>query len=103
MIPPSTEDHPLSNAQLSEIAALFKMLSEPTRLRILQAVCKGSRSVNEIVELVESTQANVSKHLALLTSGGILQRERDGQKVFYSIKAPLALRMCELVRANWLN
>ncbi|NBV85660.1 MAG: ArsR family transcriptional regulator [Verrucomicrobia bacterium] len=99
----SPEDSPLSPAQLGEVAALFKLLSETTRLRILQAVCKGPRSVNEIVELAESTQANVSKHLALLTSGGILQRERDGQKVFYSVKAPLALRMCELVRANWLK
>jgi hypothetical protein len=93
----------LSTAQLEEIAALFKMLAEPMRLRILQAVCKGPRSVNEIVHLTDSTQANVSKHLALLYTGGILQRERDGQKVFYSVKAPLALKMCELVRANWLD
>ncbi len=93
----------LSTAQLEEIAALFKMLAEPMRLKILQAVCKEPRSVNEIVGLTDSTQANVSKHLALLSTGGILQRERDGQKVFYSVKAPLALKMCELVRANWLD
>jgi DNA-binding transcriptional ArsR family regulator len=91
----------LSLRQLEEIAGLFKMLGEPMRLRILQAVCKEPRSVNEIVELADSTQANVSKHLALLTSGGILQRERAGQRVFYSVKAPLALKMCELVHANW--
>lgn len=95
------EDSPtFSPKQLEEIAGLFKMLGEPMRLRILQAVCKKPRSVNEIVELADSTQANVSKHLALLTSGGILQRERNGQRVFYSVKAPLALKMCELVHSN---
>jgi len=65
--------------QFEEIAGLFKMLGEPMRLRILQAVCKVPRSVNEIVDVTGSTQANVSKHLALLTAAGILQREKDGQ------------------------
>lgn len=93
----------LSPQHLEEIAALFKMLGEPMRLRILQAVCKEPRSVNEIVEATESTQANVSKHLALLTTAGILRRERDGQRVFYSVKEPLVVRLCETVRANWIE
>jgi len=92
-----------SPEQLEEIASLFKMLGEPMRLRILQTVCKEPRSVNEIVHATESTQANVSKHLALLTTAGILLREKDGQRVFYSVKEPLVIRMCELVRANWLE
>lgn len=93
----------LSPSQLEEVAALFKMLGEPMRLRILQAVCKEPLSVNEIVEVAKSTQANVSKHLALLTAAGILRRERDGQRVFYSVKEPLVMRLCENVRANWLD
>ncbi|MGB8168350.1 MAG: metalloregulator ArsR/SmtB family transcription factor [Chthoniobacteraceae bacterium] len=94
---------PLSTAQLDDIAALFKMLGEPMRLRILQAVCKAPRSVSEIVDAAESTQANVSKHLALLTAAGILRRERDGQRVFYSVKEPLVMRLCETVRESWLE
>ena len=86
--------------QFEVIAGLFKMLGEPMRLRILQAVCKAPRSVNEIVEATGSTQANVSKHLALLTTAGILQRERDGQRVFYSVKEQLVVRLCEIVRAQ---
>jgi hypothetical protein len=46
------------------------------RLRILQVVCKGPRSVNGIVAATGSTQANVSKHLALLAGGGILTRKK---------------------------
>lgn len=94
---------PLSPRQLDDVAALFKMLGEPMRLRILQTICKEPRSVNEIVEATGSTQANVSKHLALLTSAGILRRERDGQRVFYSILEPLVMRLCETVRTNWLD
>ncbi|MEI6713000.1 MAG: metalloregulator ArsR/SmtB family transcription factor [Verrucomicrobiota bacterium] len=99
----SAETPPLSASQLDDIASLFKMLGEPMRLKILQAVCNHPRSVTEIVELANSTQANVSKHLSLLTNSGILKRERDGQRIFYSIKAPLVLKVCDLVRANWLN
>lgn len=70
------------------------------RLRILQAVCKEPRSVNDIVEATGATQANVSKHLALLAAAGILEREKDGQRVFYGVKDKLAVKLCELVRAQ---
>jgi DNA-binding transcriptional ArsR family regulator len=93
----------LSSDQLEEVAALFKVLGEPMRLKILQAVCKQPRSVNEIVDVTDATQANVSKHLSLLTAAGILRREKDGQRVFYSVREPLVLRLCELVRSEWLE
>jgi ArsR family transcriptional regulator len=90
----------LSAGELEQIAARFKMLGEPMRLKILQAVCKQPRTVNDIVTATGSTQANVSKHLALLAAAGILERERDGQCVFYGVKDRLAMKMCELVRAQ---
>jgi DNA-binding transcriptional ArsR family regulator len=93
---------PLGAAQIEKIAGLFKMLGEPMRLRILQAVCHGPRPVGEIVEQCGSTQANVSKHLALLAAAGILQREKQAQRVFYRVQEPLVLKLCELVRAQWL-
>ncbi len=93
----------LSPAQLEEVSALFKVLGEPMRLRILQAVCKQPRSVNEIVKATGSTQANVSKHLSLLATAGILRREKEGQRVFYSVREPLVVRLCELVREKWLD
>ena len=91
---------PLSPECLDRIAARFKALGEPMRLRILQAVCKQPRSVTDIVAATGSTQANVSKHLSLLTAVGILQREKDGQRVFYGVKDKLAVKLCELVRAQ---
>jgi ArsR family transcriptional regulator len=86
--------------EFEQIATRFKLLGEPMRLRILQAVCWQPRTVNHIVAATGSTQANVSKHLALLAAAGILERKRDGQRVFYGMKDHLAMKLCELVRAQ---
>jgi DNA-binding transcriptional ArsR family regulator len=91
---------PLSAGELTQIADRFKMLGEPMRLKILQTVCQQPCAVNEIVAAIGSTQANVSKHLALLAAAGILEREKDGQHVFYGVKDQLAVKMCELVRTQ---
>jgi DNA-binding transcriptional ArsR family regulator len=85
---------------LDRMAARFRMLGEPMRLKILQVVCKSPRTVNDIVTVTGSTQANVSKHLALLATAGILQREKDGQRVYYGMKDKLVVQLCELVRAQ---
>jgi DNA-binding transcriptional ArsR family regulator len=90
----------LTAEELDRIAGRFKVLGEPMRLRILQAVCKGPRSVTEVVAAVGSTQANVSKHLALLAAGGVLARRKNGQCVYYAVKDKLAVKLCELVRAQ---
>ena len=87
----------LNDAELDEIALHFRLLGEPMRLRILQAVCRKPRTVNEIVAAVGATQANVSKHLALLAGAKILTRRKSGQRVFYGLKDELTLRLCQLV------
>ena len=90
----------LTDAELERIALHFKLLGEPMRLKILQAVCKKPLAVGEIVEATRATQANVSKHLALLASAGIVTRQKDGQCVFYGMADPLTVKMCELVHAQ---
>jgi len=93
-------NHLLSEDQLEQVALRFRLLGEPMRLRILQAVCRKPRTVNEIVEAVAATQANVSKHLALLAAAGILARQKDGQRVFYGMKDQLAMKLCALVHKH---
>ena len=90
----------LTPEELERIAARFKLMGEPMRLKIMQAVCKQPKTVNDIVTATGSTQANVSKHLALLAAAGILEREKDGQCVYYGLKDKLAVKMCELVRTQ---
>jgi DNA-binding transcriptional ArsR family regulator len=87
----------LTGDELEGIALHFRLLGEPMRLRILQSVCAGPRTVNDIVAAVRATQANVSKHLSLLAAAGILTRKKDGQCVYYGLKDKLTLKICELV------
>jgi len=93
----------LGDAELADVARHFKLLGEPMRLKILQAVCDAPRTVNGIVAAVGATQANVSKHLALLAAAGIVTRRKDGQFVYYGIRDPLTLKLCELVRSQVLK
>ena len=90
----------LTGDELARIAGRFKMLGEPMRLKILQAVCSGPRRVSDIVTATGATQANVSRHLSLLAAAGLLTREKDGQCVYYGMKDKLVVRLCELVRAQ---
>ena len=90
----------LTDGELAGVARHFKLLGEPMRLKILQAICREPRTVGDIVSATGATQANVSKHLALLAAAGILEREKAGQCVYYGVKDQLAIKMCELVRAQ---
>ncbi|OZA33006.1 MAG: transcriptional regulator, partial [Polynucleobacter sp. 17-46-58] len=69
----------------STMAGYFGVLSEPTRLRIMYAVCTGEKTVSEVIELCGSSQANVSRHLVALFKAGILNRRKQGVAVYYSI------------------
>jgi DNA-binding transcriptional ArsR family regulator len=90
----------LSDPELENVAAHFRLMGEPMRLKILQAVCRQRRTVTEIVEATGATQANISRHLALLSAGGILSREKAGQFVYYGLKDPLTLELCKLVHSH---
>ena len=65
------------------VARYFDLLSEPTRLRILHAICQSEQSVSAIVAATGATQSNVSRHLALLFQAGVVSRRRVGNAVYY--------------------
>lgn len=96
-IPPDSSP---TSEQLEQIALLFRMLGEPMRLRILQAVCHAPRFVGEIVAVTGATQPNASKHLALLVASGVLMRQRCGRRVRYGLKNTLVTRLCQAVCAS---
>src|SRR5215471_12520222 len=94
----SRTDHaPLGEAQLAAVADLFGVLSEPSRLRILQILQSGPASVGELVEQSGFKQANVSKQLGILLTAGIIARRQEGNRAIYSIALPLVFELCDLV------
>lgn len=88
---------PLSDDALELVARRFAVLSEPMRLRLLQALFAGERSVGALVEATGGTQANISRHLQTLTHAHILSRRKEGLQVFYAIADPSIFKLCELV------
>lgn len=90
----------LSDAACEDVAARFKALSEPMRLRILRRLFVGEASVGEILDAVGGTQANVSKHLAVLHGSSLVARRKDGTRTLYSIADPTLLKICSIVCAG---
>lgn len=86
----------VSVAVLEAVADYFKILSETSRLHILQALKFGSMNVMELCEETGLGQANLSKHLKVMTQAGILTRQAKGTSAYYEIADPLVFEFCEL-------
>lgn len=93
----------LDDIELEKVAGQFRLLGEPMRLKILQALCARPLAVGEIVAATGATQSNISKHLSLMSSAGIITREKDGQFVYYRMSNPLTMKLCELVHKELLK
>lgn len=82
---------------LDLIARRFRTLGEPYRLRILQELQTGERSVGELVTVLDGNQPNVSKHLAILHDAGLVSRRREATSIFYGIADPMVFKLCNLL------
>ena len=74
----------LTEENLNPIAKRFRALGEVSRLKLIIAVGKGEKNVTELIDATGLSQANVSKHLWILTDAGLLVRRKRGIFVFYS-------------------
>lgn len=80
-----------------KVAEYFALLADPTRLRILSCLCCAERSVNEVVEVIGLTQANISRHLNILYRAGVVDRRREGSSVLYRVVDPNFVDICRTV------
>jgi len=78
---------------LDSLARLFKLLSDANRLRIIFAIGKEQKSVTEIMSETSLPQTLVSFHLRPLRESGLLQTERKGPFVYYSLSEPTLIDM----------
>lgn len=89
---------PDASVDVAVAAQLFHGLSDPTRLSILLALLGGERRVGELVEVIGSSQSNVSNHLACLRGCGlVVDRPGPRRQVFYSIAHP---ELLDVLRAT---
>lgn len=95
--PTKAEDQQIA-ARVFEVAAeLFSVLSTPIRLQILGVLCDGELSVSQILERVETTQPNLSQHLAILYRHGVIGKRKDGTQVIYHVQSEKAVALCRSV------
>jgi DNA-binding transcriptional ArsR family regulator len=95
---PVAVPHPIPEPLAELIADRFKVLADPTRLRLLDELRDGSRTVKDLTQALGSTtQQNVSKHLGVLHQHGMVSRRREGTSARYSISDPDVFALCELV------
>ncbi len=84
---------------LKVLAKFFRGLGDESRLDILEALREGPRNVTEIVQSVGLSQSNTSLHLECLYCCGLVDRERKGRFVHYSIRSKRTLQLLKLSRS----
>ena len=87
--------HPLSDEVVDLIARRFRVMADPTRIKLLDRLRTGEASVQELTEAVGGTQQNVSKHLGVLADAGIVSRRKDGNFTRYRVVDEGVFRLCE--------
>jgi DNA-binding transcriptional ArsR family regulator len=88
---------PVTLAQFEARAVVAKALAHPTRLFLLDVLAGGERCVCELTEMVGADISTVSKHLSLLKNAGIVEVEKRGLMVFYSLRCPCILNIFSCV------
>ena len=91
---------PVSDEALALIASWFRVLAEPSRLRILRALEEGERNITDLVAATGLTQANVSRHVQSLVDAGMVGRRREGLQAICYIADPTIADLCDTVCNN---
>ena len=95
---------PLPDPLVELVAQRFRVIGEPMRIKLLDLLRDGEKSVGELTTALGATQQNVSKHLGVLHQAGIVSRRKERNHVLYAIADTSVFDLCESVcggiRAN---
>jgi len=79
-------------------AEICKVFSNPTRLEILDILRDKELSVTELVEKTKLSQANISQHLAIMKSKGIVVSSRNGKNIYYKLENKKIINAFDIIR-----
>ena|SRR3989338_3873916 len=79
-------------------AEICQTLGNPKRLRILNSLRTGERTVSELVPIIGIRKANLSQHLAVLRQTGIVSTRRRGTNIYYKLSNPKVIKACDIMR-----
>ena len=97
MVNKSNVPHPLPAPLVELIAERFRVLAEPMRIRLLDALREAPATVLELQQATGASQQNVSKHLGLLLRSGLVSRSKEGNFSLYAIADEGVFDLCEQV------
>lgn len=89
--------HPLPEDLAELIARRFRALGDPVRVRLLDGLRDGERTVNALADQLGAGQQNVSKHLSVLADAGMIARRKEGTHVYYRIADEGVFDLCEQI------
>ena len=87
----------MSFEAIDAVAMRFRALSEVSRLYIVQALQSGEKNVSDLVELTGLSQPNVSRHLSILVTSGLIGKRKEGLNVVYKIIDEHLEDLCAIV------
>jgi ArsR family transcriptional regulator len=79
-------------------ANVLRVLAHPRRLQMLHVLAEGPLEVGRLATRLQLSQPNVSQHLALLRSAGLVELERNGRETRYQLSDPEVMRACSIMR-----
>lgn len=91
---------PISESRLQEVVAVFKTLSDPTRMRIILTVANGSIAVNDIANRLGLSQSTVSHQLRILRQARLVEPQRDGKSIRYHLVDNHVIEIYQLTNAH---
>jgi DNA-binding transcriptional ArsR family regulator len=88
---------PLPEPLIEMVARRFRVIGDPTRIKLLDRLSAGEATVGELTAHLGTSQQNVSKHLAVLHDAGLVRREKAGTCVRYAIADDSVFELCDIV------
>lgn len=89
--------------EVKTVSKFLECFSSPVRLMIICSLIDGEKNVKSFSSNIKTTKGNVSQHLKILETNGILQSRKEGNKVFYSIKNKKVIKFVKKIKKLCCN
>ena len=94
---PTNANHSPNEEMYEHASDVFRVMSAPLRLKIIHALCDQEKNVGQLLEVIDTTQPNMSQHLNTLYKAGVLGKRRDGVQIYYRIVNERVVSLCRAV------
>lgn len=102
-MPKTTKKTSVKKESYTKCAELFKVMSNPKRLEIMNIIKDKEVTVNEISNLLGTRKSNTSQHLAYLRYVGVVIARREGKNIFYKLADPRIVEPCKILSEVKMN